>query len=153
MRRIQRLLECLEKNGPVFQRHAIIVIAITTFLFSLPTSSTAAGPFSYRKPIVINQPGGRPVLANFPFLVNINGDPDLITKVTSNDGYDIMFKDSDGITPLDFEIEYFNKGAGTLMAWVKIPSLPSGSANEASVGAGARERTGIGQVDEISGSR
>jgi hypothetical protein len=97
------------------------------FSLILVSPSHAQGTFSFRKPITINQPGGRAVLTDFPLLVSIAGDTDLQTK-TRPDGYDIMFKDSDGVTNLDFEVEYFDRGTGTLVAWVKIPSLPSGVA-------------------------
>ncbi|GAH11312.1 unnamed protein product, partial [marine sediment metagenome] len=42
------------------------------------------------------------------------------------DGDDILFAAADGTTKLDHEIESFDNVTGTLVAWVRIPTL-SGS--------------------------
>jgi hypothetical protein len=38
-------------------------------------------------------------------------------------GNDFLFTASDGVTPLDFEIEQYDGSTGTLVAWVRVPSL------------------------------
>ena len=43
------------------------------------------------------------------------------------DGSDLRFTAADGTTPLAHEIEHWDAGAGRLLAWVDVPSLPSGS--------------------------
>ena len=42
-------------------------------------------------------------------------------------GYDIVFTASDGVTKLSHEIEKFDRAAGDLVAWVKVPYLSSGA--------------------------
>lgn len=44
------------------------------------------------------------------------------------DGSDIRFTASDGSTPLAHEIERWDQGSGTLVAWVRIPVLSAASA-------------------------
>jgi len=65
-------------------------------------------------------PGG---LANFPVLFTVV-DPDIAGRASA-DGSDIYFVAADGETRLDHEIEKWNQGTGQLVAWVKLPSLPS----------------------------
>ncbi|MHC4544674.1 MAG: DUF2341 domain-containing protein, partial [Planctomycetota bacterium] len=68
-------------------------------------------------------------LSNFPLLVSLSGDwlktttADPINgRITNNNGYDIIFKDTGG-TQLDHEIEDYDGTNGTLIAWVRIPTL------------------------------
>lgn len=80
-----------------------------------------------RKQITIDRnrvqtPPGGP-LASFPVLFAVV-DAD-IARLASADGSDIYFVAADGVTRLDHEIEKWNKGTGQLVAWVKLPSLPS----------------------------
>ena len=88
-------------------------------------------PLAYRRQITIlgAQVGatGAPHL-NFPVLVSIT-DPTL--KLVVNGGhiatasaYDIAFRDS-GFALLDWQVEKYDGLAGTLVAWVRIPSLPT----------------------------
>jgi hypothetical protein len=46
-------------------------------------------------------------------------------NISSGNGYDIIFKAEDGETKLDHEIEKYDGSAtgGTLVAWVRIPTL------------------------------
>ncbi len=64
---------------------------------------------------------------DFPIAVVHPADSDFYSKCRS-DGYDILFTSSDGTTKLDHEIERFETD-GTLLAWVRVPSL-SGSSNQ-----------------------
>jgi hypothetical protein len=68
---------------------------------------------------------------NFPLLVNLSGDWLKTTtadttngRIQNANGYDIIFKDTSG-TQLDHEIESYDGSAsgGTLVAWVRIPTL------------------------------
>jgi hypothetical protein len=82
-------------------------------------------PWSHRKPLVIQaarlQPG---VLDNFPVLVSLVSDANLVDNVRQPQGGDIRFTDDRG-TPLDHEIELFDPATGRLVAWVRLPSLSS----------------------------
>jgi len=63
-------------------------------------------------------------LSNFPVLVTLTSDSDLSTSKVGSSGQGIRFT-SDGTTLLDYEIEEYTGDAnsGTLVAWVKVPTL------------------------------
>jgi MSHA biogenesis protein MshQ len=82
-------------------------------------------PWQHRKTITLHESEIEApqdtALANFPVLVSVT---DLELAAAANaDGGDIVFTAGDATTPLDREIESY--AAGTLVAWVKIPSLPA----------------------------
>jgi hypothetical protein len=114
-----------------------------------PATQPCAIPFSYRRLITITDAmtpascGSN--LSNFPVLVSVSGDASLNTlanggHVQSTNGYDIIFRaldssictDSGNPAPctLDHEIEKYNGTTGTLVAWVRIPTLPHGSGDK-----------------------
>ncbi len=90
--------------------------------------------YFFSKPITIesDEVWGSSDHIDFPFLVNISGDWLKTTTADSTngriendpDGYDIIFRDSYG-TQLDHEIEKYDGSVsgGTLIAWVRIPTL------------------------------
>jgi hypothetical protein len=62
-------------------------------------------------------------------LVSIQNDPQLKTtanggQVTDAEGDDIIFTaDAAGASPLDHEVESYDPTTGTLVAWVRLPTL------------------------------
>ena len=64
-------------------------------------------------------------LVDFPVLVSRSGDADLAAHARP-DRFDILFTDEDGTTKLSHQIEAYD-GAGNLVAWVKVPFLPTGA--------------------------
>jgi hypothetical protein len=85
------------------------------------------GIVSYRrKKITIDAARVDETLTDFPVLVDISGDVDL--TAARSDGRDLYFTEADGAAVLDCEIERWEQGSGTLVAWVRIPSVSS-SAN------------------------
>ena len=99
----------------------------------LPAVAWYNSGWAERKPVAANSSKvntathSTTALANFPMLVSVT-DPDLIYtanggKVANDRGSDIVFTAIDGVTPLNYEIEYYNPATGQLIAWVKIPSL------------------------------
>jgi hypothetical protein len=102
--------------------------------WSVTTVGDPSCVFSYRKEITIqsSQVIGSADHLNFPMLVSLSGDWLKTTTADSTngriendpDGYDIIFKDSSG-TQLDHEIEDYDGSVsgGTLIAWVRIPTL------------------------------
>ena len=79
-------------------------------------------PVAYKKKsITVNSGQVSGTLPNFPMLVSITGDSDLQTD-THPQGWDIHFTDNSG-GDLIYEIEQFDQASGTLVAWVKVPSL------------------------------
>jgi len=84
--------------------------------------------WSYRKKVTIDytKVSGTGTLFSFPVLIDIT-DSNLATDA-QDDGDDILFTSSNGVTKIDYEREYFNGTTGALVAWVEVPSL-SGSSN------------------------
>ncbi len=80
--------------------------------------------WNYRKLITINSSQVESTLSNFPVLINLASDSDLVAHAQL-DGDDIAFVlDSDN-TQLNHEIELFNDITGELICWVNIISLSS----------------------------
>ncbi|MGA1870349.1 MAG: DUF2341 domain-containing protein [bacterium] len=85
--------------------------------------------FSCSKRIVIDHTKveGPPDLTNFPLLVKFENTADLKLAPTgcvqNANGYDILFYDEITAVRLDHEIEYYDSANGTLVAWVRIPTL------------------------------
>ncbi|MCJ7817465.1 MAG: DUF2341 domain-containing protein, partial [Candidatus Thorarchaeota archaeon] len=75
----------------------------------------------FEKDITISSSMTAATLTDFPVMIDIT-DADLSADAQA-DGDDIIFKL--GNEALDFEIEYFDKGTGRLIAWVKVPTLPA----------------------------
>ena len=80
--------------------------------------------YTFRKSIDINdaQVSGTSDLIDFPVLLSFT-DTDLQDNLLSAQGFDITFTDSDGVTPLDHELQSYNSGTGELVVWVRIPTL------------------------------
>jgi hypothetical protein len=83
--------------------------------------------WNYRKKLMIDHTKVASNLTNFPVLISLTSDSDLVSSARA-DGYDILFTSGDGTTKLDHEIENFTISNGKLIAWVRTPSLSS-SAN------------------------
>jgi hypothetical protein len=90
--------------------------------------------YAYCKKITVDHTQVNSDLSNFPLLVNITADDDL--KTVANDGrvyhslgYDISFY-SPSCGQLDHEIEKYDGSAGTLIAWVKVPTLSASTDTE-----------------------
>ena len=111
-------------------------IIVRQYVTPEPTSGVGAEevapislPFSYRKAITIDRTRvSCASMTDFPVLIKITADNNLKTtanggRITNSNGYDIIFRDSDGITTLDHEIEQYNGSTGDLIAWVKVPGI------------------------------
>jgi hypothetical protein len=105
-----------------------LLAPLTLLLVSstVPTAEASPGPgwwnsnWIYRKEIVIDHTKVDGNLDNFPVLISIT-DADLAADA-QDDGDDIAFTDNNG-TQLCHEIENFNGSNGTLIAWVRVPTL------------------------------
>ena len=91
--------------------------------------------WQFRKAVVVQSSQVTAVLTDFPVLVNLASDAELSASA-QDDGDDIVFTSSDGVTKLSHEIEKFCGGVitpscpadtGELVAWVKVPYLSSGA--------------------------
>ena len=83
----------------------------------------AADPWSRRIPLTINSAQVSAPLAQFPALVTLTS-ADLAANAQA-DAADIRFTASDGVTPLDHEIESWDSLSGALTAWVRVPAVAS----------------------------
>ncbi|MFW9853407.1 MAG: DUF2341 domain-containing protein, partial [Candidatus Thorarchaeota archaeon] len=83
--------------------------------YSLP--SWGGLGYEYRKNFTINAAKVSADLTNFPVLINLDGDTDLL-NVKQTNGNDILFTDDSG-TKLDFQIELFDQNEPSFVAWVK----------------------------------
>jgi hypothetical protein len=81
--------------------------------------------WSSRKSITINSGQVTGTLTNFPMLFSVS-DATLVGNVQAS-GNDILFTLSDGTTKLNHQIESYTSATGTLAAWVKVPSLATGT--------------------------
>jgi PKD repeat protein len=77
--------------------------------------------WGYRKNITIDHTKVPADQTDFPVLISFT-DSNLSAQAQTS-GYDILFTSSDGTTKLSHEIEAYT--SGTLVAWVKVPSLSS----------------------------
>jgi len=87
--------------------------------------------FSYRRTITIDytKVGGSSNLTDFPLLVRESGNwlKDVSTdpsngQIQTRSGYDIIFRDTDG-NQLYHEFENYDSSTGSLVAWVKVPTV------------------------------
>ena len=91
--------------------------------------------FKWRIPLEVDQEKlTDETLYNFPLMVSLT-DPDLRSvayggKVVSNEGNDIYFTSSDGISVLDYEVEKYNPQTGECLAWVRMDSINKKINNE-----------------------
>ena len=116
----------MKTKKKVFTRLTVLLLLFMAAAAMAPTASAAWD--SYRV-IVINhtEVNGTADLSSFPVLINYTADwlknADSGDHVRRADGYDIVFTDADNTTLLDYEIEKYDGTAGTLVAWVRIPTL------------------------------
>lgn len=104
---------------------------VTMMFFQKHLTAQLSG-YSYGKTITIQGSKISGTVTNFPVLINITSDNNLRTTangghVQSASGYDIAFTLPDCNTILPMQIEKYTASTGELVAWVKLPSLTSGS--------------------------
>lgn len=81
--------------------------------------------WSYRRALIIGSRAPAATHSNFPILIDIQNDTSLRDHARS-DGHDIRFTTENGVT-LEHETETYDPVTGSLLAWVKLPSLDTGS--------------------------
>ena len=79
--------------------------------------------WGYKKEITIDHTQINSTLTNFPVLINIASDADLVAHVEQADGGDIAFVDSTETIQYNHEIELWDNTTGRLVAWVNVTSL------------------------------
>jgi len=100
-------------------------------MFPAKQLQAQASGYNYEKTITIQASKVSGTNTNFPVLISLTSNS---LKSTGNgghvqnvNGYDILFTLGDCGTVLPHQIESYDPVAGQLVAWVKIPSLPSTS--------------------------
>ena len=109
----------------------VVVLAIANFSSMIAPRKIQAADWkdfdwSYRKTITVDHTKVSSDQTDFPMLVSLSSDTEL-AATAQDDGDDIMFASSDGITKLPHQIEKFDGATGELKAWVKVPTLSSSS--------------------------
>jgi hypothetical protein len=92
----------------------------TLVTIDTPDGSAAS---SLRQKTITIQPAIVGTHTDFPLWISLT-DSDLAARALA-DGSDIHFVDADG--PLDYEIQSWTKSSGRLDAWVRVPSMKSGT--------------------------
>ncbi|MCK5136328.1 MAG: DUF2341 domain-containing protein [Bacteroidales bacterium] len=92
--------------------------------------------YNYRAKITIDETmiPGNDTLTDFPMLFSYT---DTLLKSKANGGYvsfqdgrDICFTGQDSLSILDYEFEYYNPATGTIVAWIRIPSVSAIASTE-----------------------
>jgi hypothetical protein len=121
--------------------------------------------WNYRKLITINSSQVESTLFNFPVLINLASDSDLVAHAQA-DGDDIAFVLDIDNTQLNHEIETFNATTGEFNCWVNVTSLsstvdtmiwmyygnPSCSSQQNIIGTWDSSFGGVWHLGEISGT-
>jgi MYXO-CTERM domain-containing protein len=107
---------------------AVLLLLFIAAAAMVPTASANPGWDYYRVIDIHNDKvSGSQDLLSFPVLIDHTADwlkyDDASGHVRRADGYDIVFTNADNSILLDFEIEKYDGTAGTLVAWVRIPTL------------------------------
>ena len=79
---------------------------------------------TFRKAITIGGGTASEDLTDFPLYVALVDDTDLRDHAGA-DGSDIVFLAANGTTQLDYEIESYDSATGSLIAWVRVPTIPA----------------------------
>ncbi len=114
----------LSKNTVIVLSAGLVLGLFLVWFFLLRGGNAAAwyhDGWGYRKKLTIDHTkvSGDGNLTDFPVLISLTSDTHLSSNAQA-DGDDIMFTDSIG-NKLDHEIESYS--SGTLVAWVRIPTL------------------------------
>jgi len=79
--------------------------------------------WDYKKKITIDHDQVNCTLTNFPVLINISSDADLVSHVAQANGEDIAFTNAAEDTQFNHEIEYWDAVTGQLVVWVNVTTL------------------------------
>jgi hypothetical protein len=110
---------------------------VTTTTKTIKVTATTYGSYTYSRTITLNNAaaGITTNLSNFPVLLTIQSN-DLVISGTCNDkiqnptgNYDFAFFDPSAPSELYYQVESYNSTTGTLMVWVRIPTLYAATNN------------------------
>mgnify|MGYP003634062138 CR=1 FL=1 len=106
--------------------YRLVTMLVMTLVFGAVAVAQPSG-YKYSKSVTINASQVQGTNTDFPVLISVT-DANLSSNVENSNGYDIIFtSNANGTGILSHELESFNSGTGKLTAWVKVPSISSGS--------------------------
>ena len=88
--------------------------------------SPGGGGWLYKKQLTFSNGSRSSNLVDFPVLVHLTSSNFDFTKAQSN-GQDIRFYDSNEMTALSYQIEYWSSGGQEAFIWVKVPQVDASS--------------------------
>jgi Peptidase family C25/Concanavalin A-like lectin/glucanases superfamily/Domain of unknown function (DUF2341) len=104
---------------PVARQACVLLVALACLCVRAEAAFTSRRLLTVQAAKVVGGPH-----ANFPVLVRItDATLQLAPAGAVQTGQDLLFTASDGVTKLDFEIEQYDGATGSLVAWVRVPSL------------------------------
>jgi hypothetical protein len=105
---------------------------------TITVNAASYGNYAYSKAITLNTTsiGMSGNLSNFPALLSIQDNALIITgkctdavQTPNGPNYDFAFIDPSSSTELNYQVESYNQTTGTLLVWVKIPTLYAATNN------------------------
>ena len=105
---------------------------------TITVGAAAYGNYAFSKSITLNTAsiGMSGNLTNFPALVRIQDNALIITgkctdavQAPNGPNYDFAFLDPSSATELNYQVESYDQTTGTLLVWVKIPTLYAAANN------------------------
>ncbi|MGA2324063.1 MAG: DUF2341 domain-containing protein [Sedimentisphaerales bacterium] len=107
----------------------LFAVSLSGLMILLMSASVFAADWlnsdwGYRKIITIDNNSNSNSLTNYPVIVQL-GSSNFDFNLAEPNGGDLRFTKDDGLTPLDFWIEDYNKVTQSAVVWVEIPSIPS----------------------------
>lgn len=88
------------------------------------------GDWQYARRIWFNNAACTEDLINFPVMINLTRAGDVFWNYVGQTPKDLRFMDSDGLTDLYFEVEYWNYSERKAIVWVKVPKIDAGSTSD-----------------------
>ena len=115
--------------GYGFTRYGFFILVILAIIgITVPAMACDGGWYNsgwgHRKSITIDKSKVVTDQKDFPVMINLGSDPDLVGHAQTT-GNDLVFTLSDGTTKLPCKVESYSSGNGALVAWVKVPLLSS----------------------------
>jgi hypothetical protein len=110
---VQAFLALLVLQSPIFIAN----------VYSAPAQSVIAG-YSTKQAVLINYTSGPKTLTDYQVRLKLDAT-NFSFNETMDNGEDIRFTDEDGVTPLDYWVETWNRTEQLAIIWIKVPSISS----------------------------
>ena len=111
-------VEATDNGTPALSASTIVTITLNDVNDAPVLHDWYNAAWEFRKGVTIDSAQVADDLADFPVLITVNADPELVASALAN-GDDILFTSADGVTKLAHEIESYDSVTGALTVWVK----------------------------------